>query len=49
MRLPIRWRVAAAFSAVLATVVLGIGVFVFWRVSTELDGGLDRSLQARAR
>jgi signal transduction histidine kinase len=48
-RLPIRWRVAAAFTAVLATVVLGIGAFVFWRVSAELDRALDRSLQAQAR
>ena len=48
-RLPIRWRVAAAFTAVLAAVVLGVGAFVFWRVSAELDRALDRSLQARAR
>ena len=48
-RLPTRWRVAAAFTAVLATVVLGIGAFVFWRVSAELDRALDRSLQTQAR
>src|SRR5918997_1478236 len=48
-RLPLRWRVAAAFTAVLAIVVLGIGAFVFWQVSAELDRALDRSLQARAR
>jgi two-component system OmpR family sensor kinase len=46
-RLPIRWRVA--FTAVLATVVLGIGAFVFWQVDAQLDRALDRSLQARAR
>ncbi len=48
-RLPIRWRLAAAFTAVLATVVLGIGAFVFWQVAAELDRALDSSLQARAR
>jgi signal transduction histidine kinase len=48
-RLPLRWRVATAFTAVLATVVLGIGAFVFWQVSAQLDRALDRSLQARAR
>ena len=48
-RLPIRWRVTAAFAAVLAAVVLGIGAFVFWRVSAELDRALDRNLQAQAR
>jgi two-component system OmpR family sensor kinase len=47
-RLPVRWRVAAAFTAVLATVVLGIGAFVFWQVSAELNRALDDSLQARA-
>ena len=48
-RLPLRWRVAAAFTAVLAAVVLGIGAFVYWQVSAQLDRALDRSLQARAR
>src|SRR5918999_2115633 len=48
-RLALRWRVAAAFAAVLATVVLGIGAFVFWRVSAALDRALDRSLQAQAQ
>jgi signal transduction histidine kinase len=30
-------------------VVLGIGAFVFWQVSAQLDRALDRSLQARAQ
>ncbi len=48
-RLSSRWRLTAAFAAVLAAVVLGIGGFVYWQVSAQLDRALDRSLQARAR
>ena len=48
-RLPIRWRVTAAFAAVLALVLFATGAFVFARMSHELDDALEASLQVRAR
>ncbi|HEV2931083.1 MAG TPA: hypothetical protein VGW74_20570, partial [Propionibacteriaceae bacterium] len=48
-RLPIRWRVTAAFAAVLTMVLFATGAFVFARMSHELDDALEASLQVRAR
>jgi two-component system OmpR family sensor kinase len=48
-RLPIRWRVTAAFAAVLTLVLFATGAFVFARMSHELDDALEASLQVRAR
>jgi two-component system, OmpR family, sensor kinase len=48
IRLPVRWRVTAAFAAVLALVLLAAGAFVFTRMSTELDRALERSLEVRS-
>jgi two-component system OmpR family sensor kinase len=47
-RLPVRWRVTAAFAAVLALVLLAAGAFIFTRMSAELDRALERSLEVRS-
>ena len=46
--LPVRWRVTAAFAAVLALVLFATGAFVFARMSHELDDALLASLQVRS-
>ena len=48
-RLPIRWRVTAAFAAVLTLVLFATGAFVFARMSHELDDALEASLQVRSQ
>ena len=47
-RLPLRWRVTGAFAGVLVLVLLAVGGFVWWRMSSVLDQALDRDLRARA-
>ncbi len=47
-RLPIRLRVTLAFTAVMAIVLAGIGVFLHQQLRTELDNSIDQDLHARA-
>ena len=47
-RTPIRIRVAAAFAAAMALVLLGTGVFLYHRIGGELQTALDRELELRA-
>jgi two-component system, OmpR family, sensor kinase len=47
-RLSLRWRVTGAFAGVLVLVLLAVGGFVWWRMSSVLDQALDRGLRARA-
>src|SRR3954469_20774423 len=46
-RLPVRWRVTAAFATALALVLLAAGAFIFLRMSAALARGLERSLEVR--
>ena len=48
MRTPIRVRVAAAFAAAMAVVLLGTGWFLYLRIGGELQTALDRELELRA-
>ncbi|ABL81074.1 MULTISPECIES: ATP-binding protein [unclassified Nocardioides] len=43
-RLPLRVRLVAGFSAASLVVLIGAGVFVYWRVDYALDRGLDTEL-----
>jgi heavy metal sensor kinase len=47
-RAPIRVRVAAAFAASMAVVLLGTGIFLYVRIGGELQTALDRELELRA-
>jgi two-component system, OmpR family, sensor kinase len=47
-RTPIRIRVAAAFAAAMAVVLLGTGIFLYHRIGGELQTALDRELELRA-
>ena len=47
-RLPIRLRLTLAFTLVMAVVLVAVGLFVYLRVSADLESALDKSLQARA-
>ena len=47
-RLPLRARLVAGFSAAMLVVLLGAGVFVYWRVDYALDRGLDTELAQAA-
>ena len=47
-RLPIRWRVTAAFGGALALILAGVGAFLYLRMAGELDRALARGLIARA-
>ena len=47
-RLPIRIRLTLAFTVVMAVVLVAVGLFVHSRVGADLNGALDRSLEARA-
>ena len=46
--LPIRLRLTLAFTAVMALVLLAVGLFVYSRVGSDLDTALDQSLRTRA-
>jgi two-component system, OmpR family, sensor kinase len=48
MRTPIRVRVALAFAAAMAVVLLGTGWFLYVRIGAELSTALDRELELRA-
>jgi two-component system, OmpR family, sensor kinase len=45
---PIRIRLTIAFTAVMAVVLVAVGVFVYGRVGSDLDHALDTSLRTRA-
>jgi signal transduction histidine kinase len=47
-RLPIRLRVTLAFAAVTGIVLAAGGVFLYLRMSAELDAALNRGLRSRA-
>jgi two-component system OmpR family sensor kinase len=46
--LPIRARVTLAFAAAMAAVLLAVGLLIYLRFESELNGNLDRSLRASA-
>jgi signal transduction histidine kinase len=46
--LAVRWRLTAAFAAVMAVVLTATGLFVYQRQATNLDQTIDRALHARA-
>src|SRR3954454_7662924 len=43
-----RLRVTLVFTAVMAIVLLGAGLFLYLRLGHELDAGIERNLEARA-
>src|SRR5215217_3287245 len=43
-----RLRVTLVFTAVMAVVLLGAGLFLYLRLGHELDAGIERNLEARA-
>jgi two-component system OmpR family sensor kinase len=45
---PVRIRLTLAFTAVMAVVLIAVGLFVYARVSSDLDAALDNSLRSRA-
>lgn len=47
-RMPIRIRLTLAFALVMAAVLTAAGAFVYLRLRSELDAGLDAGLRARA-
>ena len=47
-RLPLRWRLAAAFALATAVVLIVLGLFLHDRLRAELDAGLRAGLQQRA-
>jgi len=47
-RLPIEFRLALAFAAVMAVVLAATGAFVYLRLASELDETIDRGLESRA-
>jgi two-component system, OmpR family, sensor kinase len=47
-RLPFRLRLTLAFTAVMALVLVAVGLFVYGRVGSDLDAALDTSLRTRA-
>jgi two-component system, OmpR family, sensor kinase len=45
---PVRIRLTLAFTAVMALVLVAVGLFVYSRVGSDLDAALDNSLRSRA-
>jgi two-component system, OmpR family, sensor kinase len=45
---PVRIRLTLAFTAVMAVVLVAVGLFVYSRVGSDLDAALDTSLRSRA-
>ena len=43
-----RIRLTLAFTAVMAVVLVAVGLFVYARVGSDLDAALDNSLRSRA-
>ena len=48
MTLPVRWRLTLAFAGVAAVLLGGLALLLFVSFESGLDGGIDRSLYARA-
>ena len=46
--MPVRIRLTLAFTAVMAVVLVAVGLFVYARVGSDLDAALDSSLRTRA-
>jgi signal transduction histidine kinase len=46
--LPIRVRLAAGFAAAMAVVLVGLGIFVYYRVDNALLASVDQGLRAQA-
>ncbi len=47
-RLPIRLRVTLVFSAVMAVVLAGTGLFLYLRLESQLNRDVDQDLRSRA-
>lgn len=47
-RLPVKLRVTLVFGVVMATVLVGTGLFLYLRLESELDRSIDSDLQSRA-
>jgi hypothetical protein len=47
-RIPIRWRLAAAFAVSLAALLLALVGFVYLRVEDALRSSLDQDLRAQS-
>ena len=47
-RIPIRWRLAAAFAVSMAALLLGLGAFVYLRVEYALRSSVDQALRAQS-
>ena len=47
-RIPIRWRLAAAFAVSMAALLLGLGAFVYLRVEDALRSSVDQALRAQS-
>jgi signal transduction histidine kinase len=47
-RVPIRVKLALIFSAAMAVVLIGMGIFLYLRFEDELDTSIDRALTSRA-
>jgi two-component system, OmpR family, sensor kinase len=47
-RLPIRLRLTVAFALVMATVLSAVGLLLYLRLASALDGTLDQSLRSRS-
>jgi signal transduction histidine kinase len=45
---PVRIRLTLAFTAVMAVVLVAVGLFVYTRVGSDLEAALDNSLRSRA-
>ena len=46
--IPIRWRLAAGFSAAMAVVLLALGIFVYARVNDALRRSVDQALRSQS-
>ena len=49
MRLPLRLRLTVVFSVGMAIVLIGLGTFIYLRVSADLLASVDAGLRSRAQ
>ena len=47
-RLPLRAKLTLLFAGAIALVLLAVGIFVFFRVKSDLDDSIDQALRTRA-
>jgi two-component system, OmpR family, sensor kinase len=47
-RIPIRIRIALAFTAVMAILLAGLGLFIYLRFSSQLNATIDQGLESRS-